>query len=318
MHKDVVAVLVQGREIPAERILKERLNFGLDISPDCKTLAVAGSDDNQVQMWNLTGPKPRKERVLTGHENWVDALAFSPDGTKLATGSKDKTVRLWDVATGNELAKLAHEGQVWALAFAPDGTLASGGQCDIHLWARALLEREKPQAEEVKGIRSPMALAFAPDSKRLAFGIEHAARFLDLEKRPPYELSPLEKLGRTSMVSFAYSPDGKMLCVGLSGRASLWKLTGKDTREPLPLIVPLPGNPGDCRVAFTPNGKRLVSSFASGHVLVFETDSREKSEKWAVSQGIDSFALAADGRHVALGNKKGKVYILRLSSLPTQ
>jgi WD40 repeat protein len=65
-----------------------------------------------------------------GHEDTVTSVAFSPDGQRLATGSDDKTARVWDLATGTELLRLAgHEGDVTSVAFSPDGQrLATGSQ----------------------------------------------------------------------------------------------------------------------------------------------------------------------------------------------
>jgi WD40 repeat protein len=64
-----------------------------------------------------------------GHTQAVSARAFSPDGRTLASGSLDRSVRLWQPGTGQEVAALeAHTGAVRALAFSPDGSiLASGG-----------------------------------------------------------------------------------------------------------------------------------------------------------------------------------------------
>src|SRR3954454_22036897 len=87
-----------------------------------------------------TGPAGDARAPLKGHQHTITCLAFAPDGRLLASGSKDTTVRLWDLATGQPVATLeGHVDMVTAVAFAPDGkTLASCSHGNvIHLWDAA-------------------------------------------------------------------------------------------------------------------------------------------------------------------------------------
>src|SRR5262249_53240542 len=87
------------------------------------------------------------QATLKGHKNAVSSVAFSPDGKTLASGSGDKTIKLWDVATGKEMASLkGHTGYVFSVAFSPDGkTLASAsGDKTVKLWDVALSKNTDP------------------------------------------------------------------------------------------------------------------------------------------------------------------------------
>ena len=75
------------------------------------------------------------------HDEKVTAVAFSPDGTRLATGSHDNSARLWDAVSGQQLLEVRHDKKVTAVAFSPDATRLATGSSDnsVRIWSVAEL-----------------------------------------------------------------------------------------------------------------------------------------------------------------------------------
>jgi WD40 repeat protein len=103
----------------------------IDIRGDGTVLVSGGWSSIYIKVWGLAhGQAPTELHTLTGHADWVFCVKISPDGTKIASCSRDETVRIWSVQTGEELQTLrGHEGEVMCVAWSPDSRLvASGGE----------------------------------------------------------------------------------------------------------------------------------------------------------------------------------------------
>lgn len=138
----------------------------LAVQPSGDLVAAAG-DDHVVRLWRRDG---RVVRRLTGHEDWIRALAFAPDGTTLISAGNDGQVIIWDVADGSKRAQISAGGPaVTALVISHRGDwLASAGFHDpLRMYALrsgALLRELNCPCRDIR------ALAVAPDDQYLAAG----------------------------------------------------------------------------------------------------------------------------------------------------
>ncbi|MBI2298738.1 MAG: WD40 repeat domain-containing protein, partial [Armatimonadetes bacterium] len=166
---------------------------------------------------------PIELATLSGHTSFVRALAVSSDGRVLASGSDDRTVRLWSLPEGRELATLqGHSGWVYALALSPDGRVLASGSGDntVRLWSL-------PDGRELATLTGHcgwvQALSVSPDGRVLATGSDdHTVRLWSLPEGR--ELATLT--GHTGTVfALAVSPDGRVLASGGWGNTvRLWGL----------------------------------------------------------------------------------------------
>ncbi|NPV65869.1 MAG: protein kinase [Anaerolineae bacterium] len=282
-------------------------------SPDGALAATAtgqylGSNESSaITLWQLANASPGSTPpsvTLPGHAEVVTVIAFSPDGTQLASGSVDQTVRLWAVTPDGAAAPVGepmpgHASAVISLAFSPDGSRLASGDDDgmILLWDAAT---GAASGDPLQGHSdSVTALAFSPDGRRLASGSRDGQIVLwDTTDSRQIAAFPAHD---TAVMTLTFSPDGQLLASG--GRDNLVRLW--DAASGQAIRPPLVGHAHWVLSAvFSPDGSTLATGSRDGGILLWDVGTGRPLGAALVGEGgwITALAFAADGQTLLAGS----------------
>jgi WD40 repeat protein/tRNA A-37 threonylcarbamoyl transferase component Bud32/tetratricopeptide (TPR) repeat protein len=296
-------------------------------------------------LWGLS--RGDQVRVLTGHSNFVECLAYSPDGTMLASGGLDCSVKVWNPRTGQSLATCAgHSRRVISVAFSPDGRLLASGGDDglVQLWnvgnwrIVATLTNPSPRLafsgsllaiasggdefgydggavilwDYVKG-RGVMTL---PESGNRAVFSADGQTLATANWEGTVKLwdvasgRELRSASTPEVVSMAFSADGRRLA-WCSDRRTVW-LWELENDKPVAL------EEGTGRkiygVAFSPDGKILATACATHDILLWDVLRHEKVAK-LLGHGheVRAVVFSPDGKSLASASRDETVMIWNAS-----
>jgi eukaryotic-like serine/threonine-protein kinase len=236
-------------------------------------------------------------RAMLPHPKGSRAVAFSPDGRSILTGSWEGTVQLWHAATGKPLGPpLQFQGEITSVAFSSDGRLfvTGGAGKTAQVWEAAtgrLLGPPLPHPHSVH------AVAFSPDGRTVLTGCQDgSARFWDTTTGQLVG-SPLQH--DDAVVAVAFSPDGRTVLTGSGDKtARFWEAaTGK------PVGLPLEHDAMVESVAYSPDGRTVLTGSDDKTARFWEAGTgRPIGAPLPHPQGVLAVAFSPDGRMVLTGS----------------
>ncbi|KAI0044809.1 WD40 repeat-like protein, partial [Auriscalpium vulgare] len=275
-HREVLEGLVLSVSLAtapnAGRVLFETLELSQNDVISCRVLAtaiMAVGPDGHIE---YSGPLLRDlvsmiartpatklykdfiKMLCRGHQGAVNSVAFSPDSKRIASGSKDSTIRIWDVKTGETVGVpfTGHKSWVRSVAFSPNGAhIVSGSDDDtIRIWDS--LTGETVAGPFTGHKSSVLSVAFSPDGTHVVSGsLDETIRIWDAQTGKTVA-GPFTD-HKSIVMSVAFSPDGTRVVSGSCDMSiRIWNAqTGETVAGPFSGYVR--------SVAFSPDGMRVVS-----------------------------------------------------------
>ncbi|MGA9378868.1 MAG: WD40 repeat domain-containing protein [Phormidium sp.] len=251
-------------------------------------------------------------KTFKGHSSAVMSVVFSPDGESLASGSQDKTVKIWHLVNGESDTLIGHGKTDWfggvnAVAFSPNGQLLASGSNDksIKIWRLA-------NGEEILSLNghldAVLTVTFTPDNQAIVSGSGGNDKTVKLWYLANQKLLTLKGHSDwfAGINSVAVSLDGDIIASGSQDKTiKIWER--KNGKE----ICTLQGHyDWVCSVAISPNGKILASGSKDKTVKLWDLKTGEILRSVNYQKAVYSVAFSPNGKYLASGGGDKNITIL--------
>jgi WD40 repeat protein len=278
-------------------------------------LILAGMSSGLLRVWRTDDFEEVAQ--LSGHRNEIRSMAISSDGSRIVSGSRDRTVRVWDGRTFEEIGLCEHEDEVNSVTFSPDNSLIASGSddCTVWIWDACSLEKVTRLTGHTNTVT---AVAFVPDGTRIASAsYDRTVRIWDARTYEP--LPGLQCSGRVLAISIC--PDNTQLALAeyTSGTESLLRVFDIVTVTGRTQVSNSPGSALPWDIAFSPGGDLIASGTAPGVIHVW--DARDLSSIATISGHhgrVTSIAFSSDASQIVSGSLDGTVRIRAVASSEEQ
>ena len=298
--------------------------------------ATAGRGSKLEKMWGseeqvrptkiVVSPKERRRMEaysrkaagaisLDGHNDFVRAIRFHPDGARIASGGDDGTIRIWDVAKGKEIRSIdSGHGWVLSLSYDPDGELLASGGRDgtVKVWGRELEEPLHTLEGHPWWVTS---VAFHPGGGLLASaGDDPAIRLWDTRT---WTSKGAWKGHKGWIDTIQFQADGAhLVSSGYDDTIFLWNAPDGTVARTIPVVRGEPMHMAvPARIALHPDGRSLGATWGIYHANARIIDLGENGgyrDLEARVQGASCIAFAPDGKRLATGSGLGTVILWEL------
>ncbi|MFV8310659.1 TIR domain-containing protein [Mycobacteroides chelonae] len=304
-----------GQPIGEPTSVGDAFVFSIALRPDGRVLAlgigarVNDTPVNEVQLRDAVTLEPIGT-PFTGHTDRINQVAFSPDGKRIASGSTDRSVRVWDADTHMPIGKpyLGHDGDVQSVAFTPDGSQVVSGSAD-HTIRRWTVGTDGTQRMHIAD--DDQNIAFSNDGSLIvSSGKDGRIRMWDTRSRQPVwqmqEPNPNKNLAPQVIIN---SDSRRIALIDSSAQIEIWhtatntRLTTIKTQKPA-VKYGEPYDYGARRIAFSPDGHRVAAATYKNVVRVWDADNGQQigPDLLGAKIGYGSVMFSADGaRAIAYG-----------------